>query len=308
MAGSRVDVCLPRRPHPVMQRWLGGAAVAACLSLTGAAGCSERSGAKEAPQTPQPDPRSSESQQGPTADPPAATRVPASAATALGSAAPGSIGRDGCQPLGAAERFELAPGGWFMSAVGLAVRFEGTSHDQLEDGRTALMLKLTLWDANGSTSWLPDVMAPPRFVPVLGRCVRLVDVAGDRAVIEVAPARRVGVSATAPPTAATCASPPSGVSQLTDYGSVRDGARYHVIVERHGQNGEWWPHRQPKMPHHHSSRLEWTNLVEHPELAAATSGRLRFSFELVSHKIEPVPSQHRWRAEYRARVESVCRP
>ena len=95
---------------------------------------------------------------------------------------------------------------------------------------------------------------------------------------------------------------------LEDYGTVQDGKRYHVIVKRHAENGEWWPEKLPRMPRHHGSRLQWTNLVEHPELSAATSHRLRFTFELLSHKIEHVPSQHRWRAEYRAKLDSVCRP
>jgi hypothetical protein len=62
------------------------------------------------------------------------------------------------------------------------------------------------------------------------------------------------------------------------------------------------------MPHHHSSRLDWTNLVDYPGLATAGSSPLRFVFDLQSREITAVPSQHRWRARYRAQVMAVCRP
>jgi hypothetical protein len=75
-----------------------------------------------------------------------------------------------------------------MSAVGLAVRFEGSSHDSYDDGHSELVLKLVLWDASGSTDWLPSAPSTPGFFPFLGRCVRLVDGAEKRVVLEIAPA------------------------------------------------------------------------------------------------------------------------
>ncbi|MEZ4383901.1 MAG: hypothetical protein R3A79_21395 [Nannocystaceae bacterium] len=83
-------------------------------------------------------------------------------------------------------------------------------------------------------------------------------------------------------------------------------APYHLLVERAGEGGEWVAAERLPMPRHHASRIDWRNLADHPELAAA-SGRLRFTLRVESRSIERV-AERRWNASYSAVIVAVCRP
>jgi hypothetical protein len=239
----------------------------------------------------------------------AAVAAPALPGSATAAAAANGDELAACAPpFGRRERVTLAAGEWFETAVGLAARFEGASHDSYEGGETDLLLSLVLWDAAGSTRWLPSAFAPPRFVVMRDRCVRVVSGASGRVVLEIGAARPAGPAAMAPPTVPPCAPADPAWAPLADFGLAAKGGRYHLEVTHGGPNGGWQPVATPRMPHHHASRLVWTNLTEHPVLGDLGSGRLRFDFELRSVHIEPVPGHREWRAEYRARLEAICRP
>ncbi|MCA9607948.1 MAG: hypothetical protein KC619_20200, partial [Myxococcales bacterium] len=78
----------------------------------------------------------------------------------------------------------------------------------------------------------------------------------------------------------------------TDYGDLRDGAGYAVVVRCEAPGG-WAPAERLRMPFHHASRFEWTNLAELPALSTETARaeRIRFHFRLVSRQIEPDPER-----------------
>jgi hypothetical protein len=222
--------------------------------------------------------------------------------------APGEVATPGgCADPRVTERVVVPSGEWRMSATGLGIRFEGASHDSYEDGSHDLLVSLTLWaQGQQSESWLPSAVAPPRFVELVGQCLRLAEGNEDRVVLDVAP-RRSEDTGGAPPSLAACDDTP-GAQRLEDYGLAADGARYFVDVSRDARRGEWMPTPLPAMPLHHASRLAWQNLSDFPELVGAGGGRVRFGFLLVSREIRQVPGQHEWRAEYLATITAVCRP
>jgi hypothetical protein len=98
---------------------------------------------------------------------------------------------------------------------------------------------------------------------------------------------------------------PVSIAALTSYVSATIPSRYTVEVIWDGR--EWVPAEHIAMPSHHSSRLFFTNL-EDPACAALRAegkGRLRLTIELESSRIEQVPNEMRWWAEYGARVIEV---
>lgn len=122
-----------------------------------------------------------------------------------------------------------------------------------------------------------------------------------------------GEAGAAPPTDRASRAPPFGAcppsqtaAHLDDYALTADRQRYWVNVKRDRRTGEWLPTPLPRMPMHHSSRLIFQNLAEFPALVEARDRTLRFVCEQLSHDIEKVAGEYRWRAEYVARIESVC--
>lgn len=206
-----------------------------------------------------------------------------------------------CSEVGATERLEIEAGSWFTSATGLWIRFEGASHDSFEGGGTDLSLELALWvQGERSERWMPSALAPPRWTPILGHCVRIAEASSTRAIFEVA-LPRAGAAELR-----SCAE--GSTPRLEDYALVADGRRYFVDVTRDPSTGEWQPTPLPRMPHHHASRLSLRGLTDYPGLLTLGDERPRFVIELLSHTIEQVPGRHEWRAEYVARVVEVCVP
>jgi hypothetical protein len=209
--------------------------------------------------------------------------------------------------MDSAERIALVPGGWFMSASGLSVRFEGASHDHYDDGKTALLLSLSLWDARESSSWLPNALATPESQRILGRCVTVIEGSEHAVVLLIAPAQKG--SGRGPVPIVACGVEAVSAPELRDYALVKDGATYHAVVERDPSHGSWRPVATPRMPLHHASRLVWLNLVDHPGLTAKAGSRLRFTFSIDRHEIEAAAGRERqWLASYFATVTAVCEP
>jgi hypothetical protein len=212
-----------------------------------------------------------------------------------------------CAAVETTEQVTVPAGGWFVSATGLQVRFDGASHDSYEDGTTDLLLSLS-FSAHGeaSRSWLPSAFAEPRWETMLGHCVRVREGSEARVVLDVAPLPAPNSTGAA---SALAPCPPSpSLPRLEDYALTADGGRYVVDVTRDPRTGEWMPTPLPRMPHHHASRLTFENLAAHAALATAGGETLRFTLELVSRHIEQVPGRHEWRAEYFARIDAVCNP
>lgn len=205
-----------------------------------------------------------------------------------------------CASLGPTESITLTPDGWFVSATGLGMRFDGSTHDSHDDGTTDLLISLAFWaPGQPSRTWMPSAFAEPRAEEMLRHCVRVREASEVQVVLEVAP---VAAGVTSLP---ACSAPPT-VPHLDDYAQSADGQRRWVDVTRDPRTGEWMPTPQPRMPFHHASRLAFENLSDYPALVAAREGTVRFVFEQVSHRIEQVPGRHEWRAEYVARVVDAC--
>ena len=105
-------------------------------------------------------------------------------------------------------------------------------------------------------------------------------------------------------TASPCPADP-GVAAL-DYNEVEIGGSYFVDVEQHA--GEWAPAGHVPMPHHHATRIEWTNPERIAELGPAATGRLRFTLTVESREIRPVPGRQEWRVTVQARITAICAP
>ncbi len=105
---------------------------------------------------------------------------------------------------------------------------------------------------------------------------------------------------------ASCAEPPAGVPQLASYVDVKVPAKYWVDMI--WQDGEWRPAAHIPMPHHHATRLELTNVAEFATLAAHRDKRVRLTVEIGSRDIRKVPGRNEWRANYGARILTLCLP
>lgn len=100
-----------------------------------------------------------------------------------------------CGRHGPVHRVVLSPGQTAETPDGLLVTYEGSMHDQYEDGTTDELLvfrfqSLVAPDQRPSESalqWLPSAFAPPVFVYMsTGDCVRIVDVPAPRVTLEIA--------------------------------------------------------------------------------------------------------------------------
>lgn len=115
-------------------------------------------------------------------------------------------------------------------------------------------------------------------------------------------------AATAPP--CPPASSDAGVPRLASFVAVEVPGTYWIDLVFAGS--EWSLPGYIPMPHHHATRIELTNLAEHPVLssiAAAHAARpLRFTLELASREVTKVPGRDAWRATYLARILAVCAP
>ncbi len=106
-------------------------------------------------------------------------------------------------------------------------------------------------------------------------------------------------------TAVTACPADPGVAAL-DYNAVEIGGSYFVDVEQSA--GEWAPAGHVPMPHHHATRIEWTNPQRIAELGPAATGRLRFTLTALSREIRPVPGRQQWRVTVQARITAICAP
>jgi len=103
-----------------------------------------------------------------------------------------------------------------------------------------------------------------------------------------------------------CGAPDASARRLTSYDDVRaDDTRWVVAVARDDRSGEWIPTPLPEMPHHHATRVVWTNAADFPELASARGERMRFTFRVLSREVTRATAT-RWNAEIAARVDSLC--
>lgn len=113
-------------------------------------------------------------------------------------------------------------------------------------------------------------------------------------------APRPDAPATAP---APCPAEPG--APALDYNDIEIGGSYFVDVEQRA--GEWAPAGHVPMPHHHATRIEWTN----PERLAGLGdarGRLRFTLTVESREIRPVSGRQAWRVTVKARITAICAP
>lgn len=206
------------------------------------------------------------------------------------------VHREPPSPCKVTERVELESGRWFVSATGLRVGFDGTSHDSYVDGGTDMFVVLSLGtETAASESWLQSIFALPAETTVHEHCVRVEEASESKVVLHVGPSSPPGQPR-------ACGEPTT--PRLSDFGMLDDGDRVHIDVARDTKTGEWMPTPLPRMPHHHASRLAWQNLSDHPSLAGLAHAR--FDVELVSHDVTQVAGREQWRAEYRAKVLAVC--
>jgi hypothetical protein len=110
----------------------------------------------------------------------------------------------------------------------------------------------------------------------------------------------------APASVPACGEPAGGVRKLDSYTTAEVPGTYWLDMVFEGT--EWRPAEPIAMPHHHATRLELTNVAEHPALAANQGKRLRFTVELVAREVRQVPGRQEWRATYQARIVAVCAP
>ncbi|MEZ4359967.1 MAG: hypothetical protein R3B48_07300 [Kofleriaceae bacterium] len=97
-----------------------------------------------------------------------------------------------------------------------------------------------------------------------------------------------------------------GVPRLEGYEGVRIPGTYWVDLVFNGV--EWSPATYLRMPHHHATRLELTNVLAFPSLLARQTERVRFVVEITSREIRQVLDRREWRATYYARIVDVCVP
>ena len=123
------------------------------------------------------------------------------------------------------------------------------------------------------------------------------------------PAKDPPKEPTEPAPAATvpaCGEPAAGARKLDSYVTAEVPGTYWLDMVF--ESTEWRPAETIAMPHHHATRLELTNVAEHPALAASQGNRLRFTVELFARDIRQVAGRQEWRATYQARIVAVCAP
>jgi len=111
----------------------------------------------------------------------------------------------------------------------------------------------------------------------------------------------------APADGAADAAPPCpgpAVPRLESYLDVRIPDVYWLEMN-HGSGG-WEPAQHLRMPLHHATRLDLTNLADFPHLAAGVTGPVRLVIEITARDIEHDPARATWFATYHARIVEVC--
>lgn len=98
---------------------------------------------------------------------------------------------------------------------------------------------------------------------------------------------------------------PERVPRLDSYLGIAPRSEFYVDVKWE-EPGGFVPATPIKMPLHHSSRLEWTNLKQWPTLRQRHERVLRIRFKYLGAKIEKIPDQNRWSATYSAEIEDIC--
>jgi hypothetical protein len=100
-------------------------------------------------------------------------------------------------------------------------------------------------------------------------------------------------------------STPERVPRLDSYIGIAPQSEFYVDVKWEKPGG-FVPTTPIKMPLHHSSRLEWTNLEQWPVLRQRHEQVLRIHFKYLGAKIEKIPDRNRWSATYSAEIEGIC--
>jgi hypothetical protein len=95
---------------------------------------------------------------------------------------------------------------------------------------------------------------------------------------------------------------PERVPRLDSYVGIAPQSEFYVDVKWE-EPGGFVPATPIKMPLHHSSRLEWTNLEQWPVLRQRREQVLRIRFKYLGEKI---PDQNRWSVTYSAEIEDIC--
>jgi hypothetical protein len=103
-----------------------------------------------------------------------------------------------------------------------------------------------------------------------------------------------------------CGEPAAAARKLDSYVTAEVPGTYWLDMVF--ADTEWRPAESIAMPHHHATRLELTNLAEHPALAAHQVRTVRFTVELLTRDIRQVAGRNEWRATYQARIVAVCAP
>ena len=102
-----------------------------------------------------------------------------------------------------------------------------------------------------------------------------------------------------------CGEVPREVARLESFENVRGPAQYWGEMAFDGT--EWRPAQTVAIPPHHATRLQLSNAAEFP-LSGYQGKRLRFTVEVTSREVQPVPDRHEWRATYFARITNACLP
>ena len=98
---------------------------------------------------------------------------------------------------------------------------------------------------------------------------------------------------------------PEHVPRLDSYFGIAPQSEFYVDVRWEEPIG-FVPATPIKMPLHHSSRLEWTNLEQWLVLRQRHEQVLRIRLKYLGAEIKKVPDQYRWSATYSAEIEDIC--
>ncbi len=125
---------------------------------------------------------------------PASAHAPSSAARSVPSAAlpdaalPSTAEHKDACPLPAdAPTLDIPVGGRRTSPSGLSVQYQGTSHDQYDDGRFEVLAHLVFRRGNDEAQRMPSALSPPTSSQILGHCVRLLAARDTSALVQLAP-------------------------------------------------------------------------------------------------------------------------
>lgn len=215
-----------------------------------------------------------------------------------------------CRGLEHTERVEIAAGETRRTPTGLTIVYRGSSHDNYDDGSTDVLLDIEL-GVDGQTEQteqnirrMPSAFARPQFQFNFGHCWQIVEASGERIIVEYSTVLNTNTDQQS--MFPNCNQPEERPSQLTSFISASENSQYWINVISCNDSTGWCMADTPRMPMHHSSRIEWNNINEFPQLHGLRDQSLRFAFTYLSRDIEHVTGQHRWRATYFARIDNIC--